>query len=177
MWPSSRAIPGTSSTVSENATPTATAGHISRLVVQPNAPGQRDELRHAKALATWAATTAMNAAPEAAARAWPAGKSSPGLHPAAANETRKATIDRPASSGPSRANALRSTVVLRRRPETGGPSRRWAAGGSAPRATADSVSVPTSRARICNTPRARGKRPPESAHTRNGVSSATLSVR
>ena len=45
---------------------------------------------------------------------------------------------------------------------------RGGRGGSAPRATAESVSVPMSRARICSTPSASGNRPPDSAQTTNG---------
>ena len=80
-WPRAEASTGTSSTASENASPTATAGMRSRLVVQPRAPGHWVELRHANAFATWASTTVMKAAPDAARAMSPVGNGRPGLHP------------------------------------------------------------------------------------------------
>ncbi len=59
----------------------------------------------------------------------------------------------------------------------GGPSITRVPGGSAPSASAGSRSVPMSRHSTCSTVSASGMRPPDSAHTTNGVSSATLSVR
>ena len=59
----------------------------------------------------------------------------------------------------------------------GGGGRARRVGSSAPSARAGRMSVPMSRARICSTPSASGNRPPDSAQTTNGVSSATLSVR
>ena len=146
-------------------------------MVQPSAPGQRVVLRQAKASADWASTTVMNAAPDAAAIAAVSGHGVCGPHPCATIETTNAAIVATATVGPSTPNARRTTRRFISLPCTGGPSSRWALGGSAPSATADRVSVPMSRARICRTPSASGKRPPDSTHTTNGVSSATLSVR
>ena len=168
---------GTHSTTKEKASSISAATSRSRLVAQPRAPGQREEDRQAKAFAVWAKTTVMKAAPDAAARSWPVGNGSPGRQPSAIRDTTKATRVRTASSGPSTLKARRSTVLSISRPRTGGPSRMCLAGGSAPSATADRVSVPRSSAMICRTPSARGNWPPESAQTTNGVSSATLSVR
>ncbi len=146
-------------------------------MVQPSAPGHRVELRHANTLAFCPRTTVRNAAPDAASSSWPVGNGAPGDQPAAAIDTRKASIDSAAMSGPRRPKARRTTVAFISRPVTGGPSSRCRAGGSAPSATAERVSVQRSIARICRTPRASGNRPPDSAHTTKGVSSATLSVR
>ena len=83
-----------------------------------------------------------------------------------------------ASVGPSTPNARRrSARSMRCAAHAAAASSGSGVGGSAPSASAGSRSVPMSRARICSTPRASGKRPPESAQTTNGVSSATLSVR
>lgn len=79
--------------------------------------------------------------------------------------------------GPNTPNARTSTVRFISFPDTGGPSSRFGLAGSAPNATADKVSVPMSSARICSTPSANGNRPPDTIHTTNGISSATLSVR
>jgi hypothetical protein len=82
-WPSSSAIGSMNSTASEKVSPKATPTISRRLVNQPSAPGHREALRQAKALALWAMTTVMNAAPDAANSACPVGNESPGRQPAA----------------------------------------------------------------------------------------------
>ena len=89
-------------------------------------------LRQANALALWAATTVMNAAPEAAHRTAPSGNVSPGRQPLTQNEATKAAMDRIASVGPNTPKARRRTRRSRSRPRTGGCWSAVGDGGSAP---------------------------------------------
>src|SRR5690606_28528979 len=79
---SASATGGIDSTRNENTTSTDAQTMSRGFVVQPSAPAQRVELRQAKALAVWAKTTVMNAAPDAAARS-ASSNGSPGRHPTA----------------------------------------------------------------------------------------------
>ena len=80
-WSRPPANQGTSSTVSAKASSIDTVTSSIRLVVQPSAPGQRVVLRQANALADWASTTVMKAAPDAAAIAALSGHGVCGPHP------------------------------------------------------------------------------------------------
>ena len=99
-------------------------------------PAHRDELRQAKAFALWAATTVMNAAPEAAA----AGRAPSGNGVARVasrstqNDATKAAIDRIASVGPSTPKARRSDAAVEKPPCTGGSLEQRGARGARRRA-------------------------------------------
>ena len=77
----------------------ATAQTRSRLVATGICPTHRVLERQAKALAHCPTTTAMNAAPDAASSACPAGKASPGRQPSARKVARNAAISTTASVG------------------------------------------------------------------------------
>src|SRR6476661_7860171 len=79
----SRAATGPRNRKTESSPSSAsTAQSSSRLVNQPSCQGGEVALRQAKALASWASTTVVNAAPEAAISTSVGGSSAPGLQPA-----------------------------------------------------------------------------------------------
>ena len=138
----------------------------------------RTVLRQAKALASLAEHDGGERGAGRGEQRGPLGNGSPGRQPAATSDDEER---RHLDDGLDRAeHAERAAEQTRGRAGgagSGGCSSTCAAGGSAPSASAGSMSVPMSRASICSTPSASGKRPPDSAQTTNGVSSATLSVR
>ena len=179
IWPSSRAIAGTNRASKENPSPTPTADRqqpvgrpaertrpARRAAAGEGVGGLADDHRHERRTGC------------GRQRRGPSGNGSPGRQPAATKrdeegDHRQRRLDRAEHA---ERPAEHGAVEQPARTRAGGRAR----GGPAARPRARrprSVSVPMSRARICSTPSASGKRPPDSAHTTNGVSSATLSVR
>ncbi len=68
-------------------------------------------------------------------------------------------------------------VITPSRRDRGGRSIRPGSAGSRLRASAGSVSVPRSTARICMTVNGSGMAPPERAKTKNGTTSGTACVK
>ncbi|AUI60388.1 hypothetical protein BKN51_20775 [Amycolatopsis sp. BJA-103] len=127
-------------------------------------------------MASSPSTIAVNAVPDAAASN-PASDTSPNHHPPTRSTIRNAAIAIRASADPRTPKARRACLPSMREPPRAGPAIVRLFGGSAPSATARSRSVPMSRGSTCSTVIASGVCPLANAHTTNGVSSATLSVR
>ena len=131
-------------------------------------------LRQAKALAIWHTAIVAKAEPDATKSRW-----SSACRPSSSRrrEDERESAERHErlrrTEHGQRPDEERAINQLADRPAVHEALR----GGSAPRARAGSMSVPMSSASTCSTPMARGKLPPVIAHTANGVSSATLSVR
>ena len=98
---------------------------------------------------------------------------SPGLQPPSRRTTKKAASTSAASIRPSHTQARTSIARLITPSEAGrgGRAMRPGSAASRPSASAGRISVPRSIARICITVSGSGTAPPESAKTRNGITS------